>query len=343
MLYGLPEDENRVIAGEMEDPEEANVLPLTPWHDSLLNLPGWMPVEDAEINQRTRPANHGAGLFPPQVWPQQPEPALGPLLLDIAPVIPAAPVVQSHPATPVALGPEIMALYVGAKPDRVLVDPQHLVPGDRVEPLVRRWLNEQCNFRTTILLFGPGQQLPADFDPQALRRLWFEGAGEALLVFYFRDQPERTLTIFGPEARDRYGADRLRSLVDAAVAEAGRVTGGLEQLERFCYKMSVRLHWLARHPLPSPPGGLKPAASAMPTLTGRGALWILVVLAAGAALYGGWRFKQRRIPSDLALSKREQPIFLPEFEFRPRFGAPHSGGFSSMITFAKQPQVKLDG
>ncbi len=340
-LHALPEDENRVITGEMEDPEELDALPATPWSDALLHLPEWMSREAAEIDQRIRPQNHGAGLFPPEVWPQQPEPPKGPLQLHDDPPLPPPPP-RDQPAPPVALGPEIMALYLDSKPERVLVDPQHLLPPDRVDPLVQRWLNEQCIFRTTVLVFGAGQQLPADFDPQALRRAWFADASEALLVFYFLGEPQRTLTIFGPEARDRYGADQLRALVDAAVAGAARASGSTEQLERFCYKMSVRLHWLARNPLPE---GATAASTTAPTrfFTAPRIAWSLVLLAALAALARAWQtWRKNRPATGASLPEPSPAILLPEFEFLPRFGAPHSGGFSSIITFTKQPPIKLD-
>lgn len=336
-LRALPEDESRVVTGEMEETTEMLPEISIPWHDSLLELPEWISREAGEILHRTRPVNHGAGLFPPEVWPLQPEPVLGPLIRDEALAGIPSERAGVSPVTPVALGPELMALYAGRKPDGVLIDPQNLVPDGRVEPLVQRWLNEQCVFRTTVLLFGTGQQLPAGFDPQALRREWFGGDGEELLVFYFYQEPQRTLAIFGPEARTRYGGDLLRSVVDAAVTEAGRVSGGQEQLERFCYKMSVRLHWLARTapaaavaqsgPAAGAPvaGSLKKAAGAALAAAG---------LIAGGTLFLTW---YRRRGPGAAVPAVPVPVLLPDREFRPRFGAPHSGGFSAMITFAKNP------
>ena len=338
-LQAVPEDDSRTVKGGIE--ESAELIPQLsiPWHDSLLELPEWMSREASEIQHRIRPSNHGAGLFPPEVWPLQPESEQGPLIRDEALAGGTPKPARDRGATPVALGPELMALYVGRKPDRVLVDPQHFVPGGRVEPLVQRWLNDQCVFRTTVLLFGAGQQLPADFDPQALRREWFGDAGDELLVFYFHQEPQRTLAIFGPEARNRYGADVLRPVVDAAVTEAGRVSGGPEQLERFCYKMSVRLHWLART---APAGGgaeTGPPSGAMSPGSLKKAAWAALLgagLIAAGSLFLTWH---RRRGGSAAGAEVPIPIFLPESGFQPRFGAPHSGGFSSMITFAKNPSA----
>ena len=336
-LQALPEEDDRKTGGEIE--ETTDILPevIIPWHDSLLELPGWISQEAREIQHRRRPANHGAGLFPPEVWPLQPEPVLGPLIPDHAPrgIFPQRG--SESPVTAVALGPEVMALYTSQLPDRVLVNPQNLVPVDRVEPLVQRWLNEQCVFRTTVLLFGAGQQLPAGFDPQALRTGWFGGDGDELLVFYFHQEPQRTLAIFGPEARNRYGADLLRSVVDAAVTEAGRVNGGQEQLERFCYKMSVRLHWLART---APAVATRRSAPEIGRPVDGSMRKAALAALAGAGLIAVGRlvltwYRRRRLHP--AFPAQPVPVFLPENEFRPRFGAPHSGGFSAVITFAKQP------
>lgn len=339
-LLALPEDEGRAVTGEVE--ETIDILPeiLIPWHETLLELPEWISQEAAEIQHRRRPANHGAGLFPPDVWPIQPEPVLGPLIRDEALAAPPRPRGGDLPVMPVALSPELMALYIARPPDGVFINPQNLVPGNLVEPLVRRWLNEQCAFRTTILLFGAGQQLPAGFDPQALRREWFGDKGEELLMFYFHQEPQRTLAIFGPAAKTRYGGDLLRSVVDAAVTEAGRVSGGQEQLERFCYKMSVRLHWLART-IPGeavPQSGRADGAPVSGSLK-KAAVAALIAagLIAGGSLILTWY--RRRRPRNIE-GAGPVPVLLPDNEFRPRFGAPHSGGFSAMITFAKQPDAR---
>lgn len=332
-LHALPEEAEPMITGEVEESVDLSPETIMPWHDSLLELPQWVGREAAEMDYRIRPANQGAGLFPSEVWPLQPEPVLGPLIWDDAPAGNPSPPRLRDTAGPVALGPEIMALYLAQPPDAGFVDPQHLTAGGQVESLVQRWLNDQCVFRTTVLLFGEGQQFPADFDPQALRRQWFGENAEALLVFYFQHEPERTLAIFGPAARTRCGADVLRSVVDAAVTEAGRVSGGTEQLERFCYKMSVRLHWLARANLPG--SGANVPGAAPEVVSGAGRKAVAAGLAAAGLTAGAWLFltwQRRRRPAPAAAAAA---VFLPEVEFEPRLGAPHSGGFSSMITFAK--------
>jgi hypothetical protein len=334
-LHAVPEEAEPMITGEVGESVDLSPETIIPWHGSLLELPQWMSREAAEMDYRIRPANQGAGLFPAEVWPLQPEPVLGPLIWDDALAgNPSPPRLRNNTAAPVALGPEIMALYMAQPPNGVFVDPQHLAPGGELESLVQRWLNDQCVFRTTVLLFGEGQQFPADFDPQALRRQWFGENAEALLVFYFQHEPERTLAIFGPEARTRYGADVLRSVVDAAVIEAGRVSGGTEQLERFCYKMSVRLHWLARA---NPPGSGANLPGDAPEVASGG--WrkagAAVLAAAGLTAGAWWLFLTWQRRRRAAHAEVPAPVFLPEVEFEPRLGAPHSGGFSSMITFAK--------
>ena len=333
-LPAVPPDGSEGLTGEMEElPELIPENPI-PWHDSLLELPEWMSQEQAEIETRRRPANHGGGLFPSQIWPLQPEPVPGPLTWDSALAKGAEGSAAPRPGVPIPLGPELMALYTAQVPTRVFVDPQNFLrerSGAQMESLLQRWLNDQCAFRTTMLVFGPGQQLPADFDPQALRRQWFGSSEEALLVFYFYGQPERTLAIFGPGARASYGEGVLRAVVDAAVTEAGRVHGDPEQLERFCYKMSVRLHWLVRTRLPGAEGtGISAAAQPRRDwgkTVARAALWSALGISAGLAAV----FWRRRWPVPVA----DEPVLFPERDLCPRLGAPHSGGFSSVISFPR--------
>ena len=321
----------------MEDTDEgADLLPpeIIPWQDSMLALPEWTSPEQEEITSGLRPANQGGGLFPPQIWALQPTPDAGPLLHDNESTDPAAPVASQDEPAAVPLGPEQMALYTQQKPTTTFVDPQHFVkgrPAAWMESLVKRWLNEQCAFHTTMLVFGKDQLLPADFDPQALRQQWFGEDEDALLVLYFYHQPERTLTIFGPKARTAYSADLLRSTIEAAVTETGHVPGAEEQMERLCYKMSVRLYWLSRlRTYPAPDG-----APDLPANQGlehnRKTAWLILGgagLMAAAVLATSW-LRRRQAGS----TRRGEAVLLPEAEHLPRFGAPHSGGFSSVITF----------
>lgn len=333
-LPALPEEGREDLTGEQEEmPELIPDNPL-PWHDSMLELPWWMSQEQSEIEDRTRAANHGGGLFPPRVWPLQPESAPSPLVRDEAMAPTGRGPEGAPPFEATLLNSALMSLYTGEAPQQVFVDPQKLVSGRRsgeMESLVRRWLNEQCAFQTTVLIFGPGQQLPADFDPQALRRQWFGDANDdALLVFYFYRQPERTLAIFGPGARQVYQEATLRSVVDAAVTEAGRVEGGTGQLERFCYKMSVRLHWMARTRLGGGDGGDQSAVAGRSpgqtaALAGLGGLLILAV---GATAFW-WR--RHRLP----VLAKDGTILFPEWELHPRLKAPHCGGFCAVITYPR--------
>jgi hypothetical protein len=325
------EESREVTPGEQEELPEQLPEQTIPWHESLLELPGWMEQEFGEIQERLRPANQGGGLFPGEVWPVLPEPSLSPLSRNAATGPEAA--AQTAPAgDTVPLSPELMKLYETSKPERVFLDPQRLLDaanaGD-MESLVQRWLNDQCPFRTKVLVFGRGQQLPSDFDPQVMRRQWFGESDDSLLVLYFLEEPQRTLSIFSKGACATYTEKVLRSTGDAAVSEAARVPGSLEQLERFCYKMSVRLHWL------KPLSPDHPSAVAVPAVTHfqwlMPFLWSLAV-ATGVALLSRFAPMIRRRYRTPA--KPEGPVFFPELDSTPRLGAPHSGGFSAVINFS---------
>ena len=83
---GRAEEEagREVTTGEEEELPELFPEQTIPWHETLLELPAWMEQEIDEIKVRTRPANQGGGLFPGEVWPTLPEPALDPLLWNTA-------------------------------------------------------------------------------------------------------------------------------------------------------------------------------------------------------------------------------------------------------------------
>lgn len=323
--------------GELEELPEMIPDNPVPWHDSLLELPLWMQQEEEEISAQIRPANHGAGLFPPEVWPIQPEPVPGPLIWDLFPDSSPGMAGLRAPEniTPEPLGPEEQALLAGPRPAGVFADPGRWIRGRsqaQMESLVQRWLNEQCIFKTTVLILGPGMELPADFDPEALRQRWFAGQDQALLVLYFYGQPERTQAVFSPAVRAAYGAALVKSVVDAAVKEAGRVTGGPEQFERICYKMSVRLHWLSRTRMPEADQLAENQTAAASQAWQRSGLkvlgWVLATASGLAALLFWKRGRSLR-------AGEGEPVLLPEWEFEPRFGAPHCGGFSAVINFSR--------
>ncbi len=333
---GLQDDERTVTGAEPEEAPELIPQNPIPWDESQLLLPGWMDRERREIEWGRRPANQGGGLFPPDVWPVEAEERPGQLRLDrVGPGQPDL-ALESAESPPPAL-PDALGLYQPDASGQVFVDPQEIVrdrPEARMESLMRRWLNEECEFQTTLLVFDRDQALPSGLDPQDWRRDWTrQPAGnsrEGLLVFYFYGQPERTLAIFGPLARARYGPAALRSTVDAAVQEAGEVEGASEQLERFCYKMSVRLHWLERARA-SGAGPYREDATARAGQGGWGWIAGLLAAVATAGIAAGLRRKSRRTRQPD--TPEPTVILLPETQISPRLGAPWSGGSCAVLSF----------
>ncbi len=290
-LRALPEGGGGVCSGACSGEEEVAELSgeeEMPWDDGLVALPAWMRRELAEIEARVRPANHGGGLFPELVWPLEPEPPAGPLVWSAG--------LGEEPKAGKEAGPlseeEMVGLYAAKKPMGVLVDAQALLGEGRrkrVESLVQRWLNDQCAFRTTVLVFGSGQPWPAGLDLPGLERQWFGEADEALVVVYFLGQPERTIARFGPGAEAAYAGEALRGAVAAAVEEAGRVAGESEQLERFCYKMAVRLHGLSR----TAGGAVAGAGVGAGDWDGAAFSWGSALALGGSSLVLGWRRRPR--------------------------------------------------
>ncbi|RYD27317.1 MAG: hypothetical protein EOP86_24715 [Verrucomicrobiaceae bacterium] len=311
-----PEEQRAKSEKEEELPQEFEPDRLIPFQQSQVELPGWQERERAEILNRLRPANQGGGLFPPQIWPVQPAPALEPLPAEHG---------EQGTAPAGVLSPEWAAVYFEKRPDQALLDPQHLLDGPEaveMESRVRRWLNGDIRFRTTLLVFGPGQKLPAGLDIEALMRRWFESTSSGLLVFYYFQEPDRTQAIFSAGAARRFPAERLNAVMTDCIRDARRTEGGTAQLQRFCYKAAVRLHQLTS---PESMGsGHKQDSSGIPAWQCLLLVGVMAVMVAGPWLL----FRRRR-----RVSIPDGPVFLPVQDFYPRLGAPHCGGCSAVLTF----------
>lgn len=321
------------MEGEEELPAEFEPDQVVPFDQSRLGLPGWQEAERLEILRRQRPANQGGGLFPAEIWPIQPVPAV--------PVLKTGS--QEHAAAPLPTGmlsQPVLDLYFARRPDRVFCDPQGVLPPgvrEEMESRVRRWLNTEGPFRATVLLFGPGQQLPPAVDAQSVLNQWVgDGAQSAnhLLVFYYFNEPGRTSVVFSEGTAARVPAAGLAEAMSSAARAAGRVEGGLPQLERFCYKTTVHLHRLAQ---------VRPAEGGQ---AGRSSVsvWRMRFLAATGfvlaavmvwILAGRGKTRKSRGREDAKEGSRAlpSPVLLPEQDLYPRLNAPHAGGLASVISF----------
>lgn len=319
--------------GEEELPEELQPDQVIPWQPSQIRLPlSWQEKERTEILNGERPPNQGGGLFPPAIWPLEPEPALEPLTSqsqaergETAPALPGDPGREEEGSV---LSPELTKAYFGKRPESVFLDPQHLLKPENareIESLARRWLNTDFPFKTTLMIFGRDQRIPAEVDAEALMRQWSESAADSLLVFYYYHQPERTKAVFSAGSTRRFTPEQLSVAMLAAMREAGRAEGGLEQLERFCYKTTVRLHRLAKSgPLP----GAHPAKAGGHRERSRA--WVLSGTAVFAAALLILLTRKRRRKAGKV---EAPPVLLPEQDLHPRLGAAHCGGFSAVLTF----------
>lgn len=314
--------------GEEELPAEFEPNQVIPFDQSRLGLPGWQETGRHEAPRRQHFANQGGGLFPPEIWPLQSgaaaqtdfhgngggqEPASG------APA--AGP-----------LGQKQLDGYFARKPDQVFLDPQQLLPPvirEEMESRVRRWLNADGPFRTTVMLFGPGQQLPPSVDAEAILRQWAGSGVQSLnqvLVFYYLNEPDRTKVVFSAGTSSRFPEVRLAEAVTSAVRAAGRVEGGQAQLERFCYKVTVHLHRLAQAQPGA--GGVR---ARKPFWRGQHPAVLAVAGAVAAAVL--WGMLRKRRNSGKGGKALPVPVLLPEQDFHTRLSAPHSGGLAAVITF----------
>ncbi|MDB6132958.1 MAG: hypothetical protein JWM59_1201 [Verrucomicrobiales bacterium] len=314
-----PEEQRTKSEKDEELPQEFEPDRLIPFQQSQVELPRWQERERSEILNRLRPANQGGGLFPPQIWPMQPTPGLEPLSPDYGHSMNGQ---ETAPAG--VLSPEWAAVYFEKHPDQAFLDPQHLLDGPEaveMESRVRRWLNGDIHFRTTLLVFGPGQKLPAGLDIDTLMRRWFENTSPGLLVFYYFQEPDRTQAVFSAGAARRFPVEQLDAVMTDCIRDARRTEGGTAQLQRFCYKAAVRLHQLA---FPGSLGsGRREGSSGIPAWQCLLLVGVMAVMVAGPWLL----FRRRRVATP------HSPVFLPMQDFHPRLGAPHCGGCSAVLTF----------
>lgn len=333
-----PEPEPSRVLREVDE-EMPELLPdkVIPWQESLLELPAENGTEQAEVRNGVRPANQGGGLFPPAVWPLVPELPLGPLgAVDKPPDGAVLAEVGTGESGGAALSAELTAEYFKQRPEKVFLDPQHLLSqaqSDYMESMVRRWLNDG-KYRATFLLFGEGQELPAEVEPSKLVRDWFGVKETHLLVCGFLNQPERTRVFFVPDAVPDIRREPLRAALGAAMREAGRIKGGVEQLQRFCYKTKIRLHRLEQEWGVAKTLRRNPASDRNSGLIIR----VLAAISMAALVLASILGLVKRKKNPAAPVTEGEPIFLPEQELHIRLGAPHGGGFSAVITFP--PAVK---
>ncbi len=287
------------------DREETGALTdLLP--DRVETLP--LPQEDpAEALLPVEARVESGGLFPDDLWPAPPGPG-GPDLPAPAP---------PSPALEGPLPAAVAATCFGAAPPPPFHDPGNLLPPSQARALrgfLSRSVTERGGFPVNVIVFPPAWQLPGDLNPGDLLQRW-HGDTPALLAICFAGHPDRTQAFFSPAALRAWGGEPARA-AGLSMNEASRLTSPSAQIERFCYRMAIRLDHLHRE-VGSLPGNTTPVPGPL-----RG-WWMLFFLLPAALPVWRWA---RRFPF-----RKGKPVLLPDREMVCRLGGPHSGGNGAMM------------
>jgi hypothetical protein len=304
------------------DKEETGALTdILPDRVEMLTLPAEDPEEMSPAEEE-RLQNEAGSLFPDELWPPLPEEF---------PTDEEAPAIEVPVwSPPEPLPPEISASCFGLNPPPPLHDPQNLLTPAQAAPLsalIHDSLNARGSFQTSIVVLKPSQQMPVALNPPELLQRWY-GNNKGLLVLYFLGQPDRTQAFFTPETRQFHRSEDLRQVIDFSVREAARMQAPVSQLQRFCYKVAIRLDRLHRQGVVTPPEESVPAAAAAPVT---GLWWAFLVGVQAAALAAGAVWWWRRRPA--VPGRKGEVIRFPDQEFVSRLGAPHCGGSGTVIQF----------
>jgi hypothetical protein len=306
------------------DREETGALTdLLPDRVEMLTLPQESAEEStASAGGHTEPDD--ASLFPPELWAPVPETI--PEDADPESLPPAEMVTTGAEPLP----PEIVAGCFGPSPPPVLHDPQKLLTPAQAAPLtalLQRSLNARGSFQTSIVVLKPSQQKPVTLNPPEILQRWY-GSSKGLLILYFLGQPDRTQAFFSPETRQYHRSEDLRTVIDFSVREAARMPAPVSQLQRFCYKVAIRLDRLHRQGVVTAPDDLPATVAAAPS---SGLWWAFAVGVQAAVLGAGavWYWRRRAVGA----GKRGGPVFFPEQEIVSRLSGPHSGGNGAAIQF----------
>jgi hypothetical protein len=310
-----PAHEGMTETGHPHDDEEPGKATLKLLDQLTLPLPGWgdawMSVEGMQY-----PLNLGGGLFPPDLWPLEPEP------FSWVEVLPDA----SH--KPVALTDELIQSYFAKPPQSGFLDPQALVHEQTAQEL--RDFFKECELRSggakiRLLVFDAGQQLPEGMSLEELTAVWFPEQ-EGILACYWLNEAERSQIHFSPALLAKYEADGLAARwQEDCRREAVVATEAQTQCTRFALKVGLLARKLSDLPVRRTEfAGGTPTATASES---SGWKWMLpgALVLALASIWWGWKHRRP--------SGKTGPWLLPEPDFVPRLKAPHCGGTHAYLKF----------
>ncbi len=360
-------------AARAEDPDE--MLPLPQWSDEHLKLLDSAPATALPLGGPLLPGM--IGVAPPAldgtgisatVTPQtagNDAPLTGSRpAWDLSLFLPEALLGRgsSHPAdrpspTPSAALKDVSKSFLEAcsqsDPAEHLIDPDYLVPETQREDLQRllEFHAHDARIKAFVIVTDTDQRIPAGASMSsvasgALKKL------DSCLVVYPLGEPWRARLFLSKPVYQSASPSYFASLIEDCANDSMLVSDPVEQLHRFCVRLSIRLFWLEKrmtrasdaHPerMPAPVASVRPEihlaeekGEALPleepvpgrldgrirTLAAGAAALIALALAALAAY--------RRHLNKL----RTHVWMLPETDTVPRLGGTFCGGAAAWIQY----------
>lgn len=356
-LAQLPLAELPLPELSFEDEEEAPATEyLVEKPSDYLMLPTWQDADRTAMDLG-QPVNLGGGLWPGQE-------ALLPEIATSFRPRPGRPsgmrraqdsrivIAGAERTSPQGIPAAYLPYYFDAPPKHHLADVQRLLPESEWQytDWYLTYHGNECQFKLSVLLFSPEEQIPESVSGQRLLDDWFP-AQDHVLAFYFHGRPERVQLFFPRILTDHFPESDFEENLLESVDSATRAGSAGAQLDEFCQKLGTWLVWwekrlkVSRPNLARAGGRARPtgeAATAMGSLAsgpatdataGRGLgsmAWGLIGLAALAA--GGvlvWLVSA-------IVNRRRRPVAFPRRRMVPRLGAPHSGGGGVVLTFGSR-------
>ena len=237
---------------------------------------------------------------------------------------------------------EYLQTYFGERPERFLVDPQHLLEEKDAKDRLG-FLNYHAGDSSIdlfVYVFGASQDVPGAVRAEETVERFFSTGRPAAVVFYYLGAPQRSVMYLSPSLTDGIPAAEQRRAVKSSVMTAFAKVSPAEQLEAFTVQMSIRLYWMERMLAGEAVPDEEPALADVEEP--------VVVTKTESPLTGWWR----GTGSSLALPvgsiagilssavgcwvwmKSKARYRFPEFEVEPRLGGSHAAGVGAVISFA---------
>lgn len=142
---------------------------------------------------------------------------------------------------------ELADLYFAHAPIDYLIDPQRLLTEQKSNDIMRflEFHADESKIRIFVMAIGENQKIPEDVDLQELHRKWFSDE-PAVLMLYYREQPQLTELIFNDSIRDSLPKSVFDRILQNCLREGAVADLAPDQVEKMAIELSIQLYWLSR-------------------------------------------------------------------------------------------------